>query len=511
MPVAVRSTRVRRVDDRGILLRAGRERVVDVLFGDHRVWSFWVRRDTALTPGLGRLAAWPRPMAKYLHGRARVVVRDSATEEVLFDDDVTFGDDTSEIHFVNDRGVEVGIDKSGRMVPTFATRSSSDVASLVDAVQVVLDALSAAGAKPFLAYGTLLGAVRQGSVLGHDSDADVGYVSEFTTPVDVIRESFRLQREVTKLGWRTSRYSGAAFKIEIPEEDGVIRGLDVFGGFMDGHRLYLMGEVGVDFDPAWVHPLTTCLLEGRPMPVPARADKLLEAMYGPGWLVPDPAFQFSTPERTTRALDEWFRGTRPNIKHWQRRASGHDDDVPTGFSGLARVVGDYASATGAQVLDVGAGRGRDSLWLARRGLQVTAYDYVPRALRAVATCAEQEGLDLDVRMLNLTEWRSVFTEGARLALEPRPRVVMARHVLEATSPAGRDSLVRLCSMALRGGGRLYADFHRPAQARDLTWAVGPVDADRLASLVRRAGAKTVEVDEVSVKSGPPVLRLMGEW
>jgi hypothetical protein len=142
---------------------------------------------------------------------------------------------------------------------------------------------------------------------------------------------------------------------------------------------------------------------------------------------------------------------------------------------------------------------------------VTAYDYVPRALRAVAGCAEAEGLDLDVRMLNLTEWRSVFPEGARLALDPRPRVVMARHVLEATSPAGRDSLARLCSMALRSGGRLYADFHQPAQVGDLRWAVGPVDADRVAALVRRAGARTVEVDEVSARSGPPVMRLMGEW
>jgi SAM-dependent methyltransferase len=509
--VAVRSARVRSVDDRGILLRAGHERVVDVLFEGHRVWSFWVRRDTVRAPGLSRMAAWPRPMAKYLDGRARVVVRDSATEEVLFDGDVSFGEGTSEISFVNDRGVEVGIDKSGRMVPTFATRSDSDVGALVDAVQVVLDALAAAGVKPFLAYGTLLGAVRQGAVLGHDSDADVGYVSEFTNPVDVIRESFRLQREVTKLGWRTSRYSGAAFKIEIPEEDGVIRGLDVFGGFMDGHRLYLMGEVGVDFDPAWLHPLTTCLLEGRPMPVPARPDKLLEAMYGPGWLVPDPAFQFSTPERTTRALDEWFRGTRPMIKHWQRRASGHDHDLPTGSSGLARVVGDYAQGAGAQVLDVGAGRGRDSLWLARQGLHVTAYDYVPRALRAVAACAEAEGLDLDVRMLSLTEWRSVFPEGARLAHDPRPRVLMARHVLEATSFVGRDALVRLGSMALRSGGRLYADFHVGPRVHDLKWAVGPVDAERLAAMVRRAGAREVELEEVPVKTGPPVMRLMGEW
>lgn len=503
------STRVRRLDEHGIALRGRREHVVDVLFGGHRVWSFWVRRDTERA-GLGRFVAWPRPMGRYLDGHAHVVVRDSASERVYFEGDVTFGTGTDEIRFVNDKGVELGIDKSGRMVPTFATRSKADVASLVEAVEVVLNALAGTGLKPFLAYGTLLGAVREGAVLGHDSDADVGYVSEFTNPVDVIGESFRVQREINKLGWRTSRYSGGAFKIEIPEEDGVIRGLDVFGGFMDDRRLYLMGEVGVDFEPEWLHPLGSCSLEGRSMPVPARPEKLLEAMYGGGWRVPDPAYQFSTPDRTTRALDEWFRGTRPMVKHWQRRAAGRDSP-PTGFSGLARVVAAYAEKTGAQVLDVGAGRGRDALWLARRGLDVTAYDYVPRALRPVAAAAATEGLALETRMLSLTELRSVLGEGARLAHDSRPRVVMARNVLEATTIQGRESLIRLSSMALRGGGRLYAEFNVVPHVHELAWALGPVDPERIARLVRQAGARVVELDEVPVKNGPAVMRLMGEW
>ena len=38
-----------------------------------------------------------------------------------------------------------------------------------------------AGVEAFLAYGTLLGAVREGRLLGHDSDADLGYVSRHTT------------------------------------------------------------------------------------------------------------------------------------------------------------------------------------------------------------------------------------------------------------------------------------------------------------------------------------------
>ena len=123
-------------------------------------------------------------------------------------------------------------------------------------------------------------------------------------------------------GWQISRYSGASFKIYVTEAD-VTRGLDVFGGFLDAGRLHLMGEIGTEFERDWIYPLGTAELDGRPVPVPARPEKLLEAMYGPGWQVPDPAFKFTTPDRTIRAFDDWFRGIQPGIRHWDRKRPLH--------------------------------------------------------------------------------------------------------------------------------------------------------------------------------------------
>lgn len=509
---SVPSVRVRTVDDRGILLRAARDRVVDVVFDGHRVWSFWVRRDTQPAPGLSRLAAWPRPMRKHLNGQSLVTVRDSATGQVFFEAPVSLGEGTAPIRFLNKAGVELGIDKSGRLVPTFATRTSADVDSLMDAVETVIGALRHTGAQPFLAYGTLLGAVREGTVLGHDSDADVGYVSAFSCPVDVMRESFRIQREINARGWQTHRYSGGAFKIDVREGD-VVRGLDVFGGFLDHDRLYLMGEVGVPFQSDWLYPLRTCRMEGRELPVPARPEKLLEAMYGEGWAVPDPAFKFSTPPRTVRALDDWFRGTRPQIQYWQRRASVLGAKPPPRRpSELARLVAADAGTLGAEVLDIGAGRGGDSLWLARRGHRVTAFDYAPRGMAAAVAQATAEGVHLEPRMLSLTEYRSVFGEGARLANRSAPRVVLARHVLDATSPFGRRSLARLCSMALREGGRVHAEFHTAASARDVAWAAGVADPDKVTKLFRTVGATRVDIDQVTSDGRDhPVHRIVAEW
>ena len=537
--------RVRRIDDEGLELLVLGDQPVDVCVDGRRIWTFWSRRDTVPVPAAARAgrwpartAPWPGPLRRHLDGRARITVRASATGAVYHDGEVALGSGEGRIDVRNENGVELGIDKSGRLVPTFAGRSSDDIGALMDATEAVLGALRRAGLEPFLAYGTLLGAVREGAVLGHDSDADLGYLSGYTDPVDVARESFRVQRLLAAEGWPITRYSGAAFKIEVTEAD-VTRGLDVFGGFLDAGRLYLMGEIGTPFERSWILPLGSATLEGRSMPVPARPEKLLEATYGPGWRVPDPAFQFTTPDRTVRALNDWFRGTQPGIRHWERRASiMSDKPVRQRPSGLARLVHDSAVELDAEVLDVGAGRGADSLWLARQGLTVTAYDYVLRGLEPALEQAREDGVELTGRHLNLTEWRSVLAEGARLAHAPRPRVVMAQHVVDATSGVGRESLARLCSMALRSGGRLHAEFHafdgtgaKPADVDDLDavedresgperaartgsdwpdWLVGRPRLEELAELLRRAGARKLDVAHADL-DGRPVVQVMGEW
>lgn len=510
-------TRVRRVDSDEITLSAFVDEPLDVLVDGRRVWTFWTLRDTETStgrlPGPLRRVGWPQPLLRHLDGRGRITVRASVGGRDLADVEVAFGSGEGGLEVRNKDGVELGIDKSGKLVPTFAGRSEGDIDALLDATEGVLEALQQAGLEPFIAYGTLLGAVREGRVLPHDSDADLGYVSRHTDPVDVCRESFRVQRELAGQGWQTSRYSGSAFKVAV-SEGGVTRGLDVFGGFMDEGRLYLMGEIGTDYDPAWIHPLGTAELSGRPMPVPARPDKLLEASYGTGWRVPDPAFQFTTPDRTVRALEDWFRGTQPRSRFWSRRMHvlKHQPLRPPSF--LARLALERAhQLEGAQVLDIGAGPGADSVWLARQGVPVRAYDFVPQAMARAGRVARREGLDLHTGFLNLTEWRSVLAEGAALARDRRPRVVLARHVLDATSGDGREMLTRLCSMALREGGVLLADITLAGEMERQDrpeWMVGQVDLDELTRLLERAGARSVSVERL-VRKKHPTVRLLGEW
>jgi SAM-dependent methyltransferase len=513
--------RILAVDEGGISLLVAGDLPIDVCFDGRRIWTFWTRRDTVRVPvpvpvvdrvvgAVRRHAAWPKVLLAHMDGSTRITVRQSAGDGEYYDREIRFGSSTSRIEVRNEEGVELGIDKSGRLVPTFQGRSEQNIDALLDATESVIEALRRAGLEPFLAYGTLLGAVREGRVLPHDSDADLGYVSRTHTPVDVIRESFRVQRLLAAEGWEISRYSGGAFKIDVVQ-GGVRTGLDVFGGFWDAGRLYLMGEIGTDFREEWVFPLGTAQLEGRPFPVPAEPERLLEATYGPSWRVPDPAFKFTTPDRTVRALDDWFRGTQPNIRYWARRANATRGKPLPRVSGIARRVSKLARELGAEVLDVGAGRGQDSLWLAQQGHPVTAYDYVPRALDEVSGIAQEQGLDLSVRYLNLAEWRSVLAEGARLAHSPRPRVVLARNTLEATSGVGRAALARFCSMAMREGGWLFSQTFLDEVGDDARrGTVGTFDPEAMTTLLREAGATRVTMLE-RTRGGRPVAIIRGAW
>lgn len=463
MPSVARDVRVSgvRVDDEGVHAKASGEVVLDVLFDGRRIWSFHLPRD-GREEGGGYVVPWPPALRRFLNGHTRLTVAEHVEQRVVHEEEVRLGEGEERIAVVNEQGMPLGVDKSLRLAQTFDTRSAEHVAPLLDSIEEVLGALRSAGVEPFPAYGTLLGAVRGGKLIGHDSDADLGYVSRHTHPVDVVRESFALQRALADMGYAISRYSGGAFKVDVREADGSVRGLDVFGGFLRDGYLYLMGEIRCPFREEWIYPLGTTTLEGRELPAPADTDRFLTATYGEGWRVPDPAYHFETPESTHRRLNGWFRGTRIRRAEWDRtytaaRHTGVDLEPSTFPAWVRREHGGLPE----RVVDLGCGRAADTLWFAREGSSVVGLDYSPRGSEEAARVAEAEGLPLELRYLNLLELRSVLAEGALEARRPGPKAVIARHLADATNVVGRQNLWRLAGMMLRGqppGGRLYLEF-----------------------------------------------------
>lgn len=450
-----------RVDAEGIRVPGIRDRLLDVCFDGRRIWSLWTVRDGARTP-FGRFAAWPKKLLPYLDGHARITIRESPDGRVLFDRVVHFTDADTSIAIVNSDGVELAFDKDRRLVGTFENRDDARREPLIDAIGKAIDALGEAGVEAFLAYGTALGAIRDGGFIGHDSDADLGYVSRHEHPVDVARESFALQRALSDMGFRITRYSGAAFKMHVPEGDGVERGLDVFGGYYRDGRLHLMGEICVPYERDWIYPLGTATLEGRPFPVPRNTDKFLEATYGPRWATPDPAFKFTTPASTQRMFNGLFRGTRAGRAGWDRFYSVANRAPVPEPSALARHVVETSPGT-ASYVDLGCGRGADVGLYAATGAHVLGLDFQTRSFLQVKN--ELAG-NPRVRFatFNLLEIRTVLALSALAVRMPTPRVLVARHLIDTVDRAARANLWRACDLMLRGqddlpgGGRLHLEF-----------------------------------------------------
>lgn len=94
-----------------------------------------------------------------------------------------------------------------------------------------------------------------------------------------------------------------------------------------------------------------------------------------------------------------------------------------------------------RALSLGEGEGRNAVWLARRGLSVTAVDFAPTALARAAALAAEACVRLTLIEADITQWRPP-TGGFDLVLliflqlSPDQRVPAHRAAVEALAPGG---------------------------------------------------------------------------
>jgi len=452
------------VDEDGVRVTAGQVSVVDVLFDDQWMWSFNAERDTRLD-GDERRAPWPTNLRPFLRGTGHVTVRERFGETVLYQGDVVFDDSAHRVKIVDGQGRPLIVDKGGDMQCGFSERGPATRDALLDAIEDVLTRMrDEGGVDAFLAFGALLGAVRDGHFIPHDSDADVAYLSGHDSPVDVARESFALERIMIRAGYWTWRMSAADFKVIVPDPEGG-RAIDIFAGFVVDGTFYLMPEVHAkDFDTGMILPLGEIELEGRRIAAPAKPEALLEITYGPHWRIPDPSFKFETPDWVRRRLDGWTRGNLSNRGHWWPfyfgKAGSTVSEQPSPFAEWTH----EREPASAALVDIGSGTGRDSLWFARQGRDVLGMDYIPAATDRAGRTAEAEGIPARFKTINLYDVRQVLAMGGELAHRDEPPTLYARFLIHAIEDAGRHALWRIASMCLRRGGRFYLEFRTDENA-----------------------------------------------
>lgn len=512
-----------RVDDDGLSTSQpiDRELTYDLLINEHHVWSFVPSRDMHELGGGGLHAAWPAALAPRLVGRATVAVRDHVSGDVLASTEHAFaGEEDDEVDITDRAGRHLILDKYGRLTRPLAQQEPEIVHELLDVSAELLRVLREQGGVPaFVAYGTLLGAVRDRRLIAHDNDIDLAYVSEHPHPVDVAREGMRIERLLRDAGYSVRRGSGSRLNIRVKLSDRSLRGIDVFTAHWVDGIFYMPSDTGFALPRDAILPLSEVELHGHLMPAPARSEELLAATYGESWATPDPAFKYQTPRPLFRRLNGWFGGLITHRKYWDAFYSQKRQLVPEDPSLFARWVAErYGSDR--PLVDVGCGTARDALWFAsEHGRHVTGMDYNAGVLRRGTNRSRRRELDTEFHLLNIYDTRAVLAWGARLAHREQPCDVYARFTLHALNEDGQENLMRLASMALRREGRLFLEFRTPEDAElshVFTHKRHYVDPTRVRQLVAAAGG-TVVHEETGTglapfeTEDPVVCRMVATW
>ncbi|GCD91620.1 hypothetical protein [Nocardioides sp. LS1] len=511
-----------RVDDAGLHFPAGFSGSADVYFDDHMAWSF-----SAEPAGSGAThVEWPKRMKRWLDGAS--AVRVVAGEEELFAGDVSFGSGEGRVRFVDKDGIPVMIDKWGLLQRPFSGRDASVVEQMVDITDQILEVMrQECGVEGWIAFGTLLGAAREGKVIGHDSDVDLAYLSEQPTPAEMVVELHRIGRALRRHGMNVLNKSGAFITVVFTSPDGGMSSIDIYTCFYVGDLLYETATVRTPVPRSAILPLTEMMFEGRMLPAPADPDAMLTVSYGPNWRVPDPSFRHEPgPEITTR-FDGWFSSLMRQRRDWERHLAdlaGEEGHGPSGFAGWVadQIAGESHSV---RVVEVGAGTGEDALLLASRGIDVLALDYARQSLRRPARLARRGKLPATFDTLNLYDLRDVLTRGALVSRDrEHEQAVYARDLLETLDPDGAENFWRLAAMALRGGGRAYLEGRSlsrhdagEARAEHGGGRLHPVDPRVVEGDATRAGGRVVhregfQAAGAAAHGGPPARwRMIVEW
>ncbi|MCZ4498322.1 MAG: mucin-5AC [Marmoricola sp.] len=453
---------MRLVDLSGVTLDAEVAGPVVVDFDGQYVWSFTPERDGELV-GPDRTTPWPVILLPYLTGTCRVTVHTPDGSTTYVDEEIRFGDSPDRVRIVDRFGHPVAVDKVGHLGRIFSESSSGIKDEIMAGTTRALhDLREICGVEAYLNYGCLLGAIRNGKMVGHDSDSDLCYLSAYTTPVDIILESYRLERKMAELGWSLRRMSGADFKLMLPLSDGRDCDIDVFGAFHINDVFYQLGNRSGHLPRESIVPVSTVTLEGHEFPAPRDPEAMLAFLYGPHWRTPDPSFKYADALPGVERLNGWLRGFRTEMGKWSEfYGSPEADLLPREGSTFAHWV-EQRIEPGSPVADLGSGIGSDTVWFHQQGHPVRAFDFSRIVTPVAAERLVEAGAEPDVRKLVLNELRTVMVTASELAHEPVPFHLYARDLVGCLDESAREYLWRLAEMSLRRGGSLFLEFSAAA-------------------------------------------------
>lgn len=159
---------------------------------------------------------------------------------------------------------------------------------------------------------------------------------------------------------------------------------------------------------------------------------------------------------------------------------------------------------GMTALSIADGEGRNSVWLAKQGLKVTAFDFTPAGVAKARRLAEQSGVAVDYRQADILQWdwqaakydvvAAIFWQFAT----PGERKGIFAGLIETLAPGGRLILVGYTPRQIAygtGGPKQPEHMYTEALLRDAFKSL------KIETLVER----DAEVDEGPGHSGMSAL------
>jgi len=142
----------------------------------------------------------------------------------------------------------------------------------------------------------------------------------------------------------------------------------------------------------------------------------------------------------------------PELERWNGRFAAEEyvfGTAPNAFLAAQAAL----LAPGMRALCVADGEGRNSVWLARQGLAVTAFDFSPAGIAKARRLAAQSGAQVDYRLSRVDEWR----------WDAAAYDVVAAIFVQFASPPERERMFEGMKRALKPGGLLIVQGYRPEQ------------------------------------------------
>jgi SAM-dependent methyltransferase len=164
-----------------------------------------------------------------------------------------------------------------------------------------------------------------------------------------------------------------------------------------------------------------------------------------------------------------------DLARWNQRFAAAEyvfGTAPNAF--LAAHAGLFKA--GQRALCVADGEGRNSVWLAEQGLEVTAFDFSPVALDKARRLAAGRGVSVRYELASVEDWRWRAGEFD----------VVVAIFIQFVVPAARRVLFERMSASLAPGGLLLVEGYTPAQLKYGTGGPKQVDQLYTEELLRQA-------------------------